>query len=113
MVKNGTLEATSKAALLTIAVPDPTFTLDGCTYEVIENTMNVFVKSFDDGNVSSVTIPAQVVFNDKTYNVTEIGEAAFENNTKITAVSLPNSIQVIHARAFKNCSNLSTMTTHD
>ena len=48
----------------------------------------------------SIEIPAQVTDGDgKTYDVTEIGAAAFES-TKITGITLPDSIVSIGNRAF-------------
>ena len=44
--------------------------------------------------------------------VTEIGEEAFMSKGMIS-ISLPNTITVFHVRAFKNCTNLSTMSNHD
>lgn len=42
-------------------------------------------------------------------NVTQIGEAAFEENTNITAVRLPLSIRNIKESAFYACANLETV----
>ena len=44
--------------------------------------------------------------------VTVIGESAFEGNTAITSVTLPNSITIIGKAAFKGCSNLNQMTCY-
>ena len=44
--------------------------------------------------------------------VIEIGEEAFMANLSIETVVLPNSITIIRARAFKNCSNLKEMKNH-
>ena len=61
-----------------------------------------------NGSDSNVTVDAE--YNGKT--VTEIGPSAFENNTIITSVKLPNSITIIGKRAFAGCTNLSSMTTY-
>lgn len=42
----------------------------------------------------------------KTMNVTHIGDAAFENCTNITSVSIPKYVANIERNAFKGCSNL-------
>ena len=102
--------ATSEAATLTVVISS--FEIDNVIYEVIASTTNVLVKSYN-GNAASVTIPTSVTKNGQTYNVTKIGAGAFEENTVITEVSLPNSIETIGERAFKNCTNLRNMTTHD
>ena len=45
------------------------------------------------------------------YPITTIGEGAFENNTSITSVTIPNTIRTIGKRAFQFCYNLKTVTT--
>ena len=52
-----------------------------------------------------------VTVNETYYNttVTRIGEAAFKNNTTITTVYLPDTVQVIEKQAFMGCTNLSSM----
>jgi hypothetical protein len=64
----------------------------------------VEVKSYD-GSAASVTIPQTV----EGYTVTAIGEGAFEGNTALVSIDLPDTIEVIGARAFKNCTSLTTM----
>jgi len=72
-------------------------------YTVKNNLAGVTVKQYK-GNASSVTVPG-------TYSgitITEIGAEAFMGKS-LTSIDLPDSIQVIGARAFKNCSSLSSM----
>ena len=78
-----------------------------------------------------VTIPAQVTFEDKTYNVTGIGNYAFRNsgltsitlpeglvsigkeaiyNTKITEITLPNSVTKLGESCISENANLKTIT---
>ena len=80
--------------------------IDGVTYEPI-TTSTCRVVSYA-GNASSLVIPSTV----EGMTVTEIGEQAFMDNTTLVSIDLPNSITVIRARAFKNCTSLSQMTTH-
>lgn len=54
----------------------------------------------------SVTIPATVEHENATYNVTLIGEHAFQNCTGLTAVTFPDNITEINKYAFYNCSNI-------
>ena len=80
--------------------------VDGVTYQQIDaNTCKV---TGYNGTASSLTIPATV----DGAQVVEIGEEAFMGNTTLTSIDLPNTIEVIRARAFKNCTSLSSMTTH-
>ena len=86
----------------------PGIVLDDVVYEIIEGTDNVRVKQYN-GTASSLTIPTTV----NGYAVKEIGEKAFENNTTLTSISLPNAITVIGKRAFAGCTALSSMNGHD
>ncbi|MGN0228067.1 MAG: leucine-rich repeat domain-containing protein [Paludibacteraceae bacterium] len=47
-----------------------------------------------------VEIPATVTYNDKTYNVVQISPYAFESQTQMTSITLPNSIKTIGDYAF-------------
>ena len=69
-------------------------------YEVVDSSI-VIVRYI--GNDQSVTVPATI--ND--LPVTGIGEGAFEGNTTLMSIDLPDSIMTIGSRAFANCTNLS------
>ncbi len=72
-------------------------------YGIKNNLAGVTVEEYK-GNDSAVTVPA-------TYSeiaVTEIGADAFTGKA-LTSIDLPDSIEVIGARAFKDCSNLKSM----
>ena len=56
-------------------------------------------------NETSAVVPEK--FNGMT--VTEIGEEAFMSKTNLVSIDLPDTITVIRARAFKNCTSLSDM----
>ena len=101
VVTNGT-GATVTSNVATLTVTD-TFVVDGITYKVTEGT-NVEVSAYS-GSSSSVTIPATV----NGYNVIRVGEAAFEGNTALTSIDLPDTIQTIGKRAFANCTNLASV----
>lgn len=57
------------------------------------------------GSDSEVIVPE--TFGDMP--VVEIGNGAFENNSVLTSIDLPDSVEVIGVRAFANCTNLSRM----
>lgn len=80
------------------------FERDGVFYEVIDTT-SARVKSYS-GASASVAVLGEI----EGYAVVEIGPGAFEGNQAIQSIDLPDSIAVIGARAFKNCSNLQSMT---
>ena len=89
------------------------FTIDDVTYEIIDSTHNVRVKLFSNDNSTTVSIPGMVKnpYDNDDYTVIEIGVSAFENKTSLASVTLPNSIEIIAARAFKGCTSLSMMNT--
>ena len=58
----------------------------------------------------SVSIPESVTYsNGYIYDVTAIGESAFENNDQLSAVVIPGSVLSIKNSAFKNCYSLSNV----
>ena len=57
------------------------------------------------GTASSLVIPETV----DGFTVTAVGASAFEGNTVLHEIDLPDTITAIGSRAFKNCSNLSSM----
>ena len=74
------------------------------TYRIIEDTNTVVVAAYA-GSSSSLTIPQEV----EGYTVTQIGESAFEGNTTLQSIDLPDTIVIIGKRAFAGCSSLSEM----
>ena len=97
------------------AIDSETFTFDSngrmveadngtFVYTIKNNLAGVTVKQYK-GSASSVTVPGSY----SQITVTEIGEEAFMGNSSLSSINLPNSIQVIGARAFKNCTNLKSM----
>lgn len=79
------------------------------------NTVEVANRIAYYGNNSSegyqyrgnVTIPYTITHKGTTYSVVRIGASAFEGNTLIGSVVMPNTISVIDYSAFKDCINLS------
>ena len=57
----------------------------------------------------NITIPATVEYENATYNVTLIGEHAFQNCTGLTAVTFPDDITEINKYAFYNCSRIKNL----
>ena len=43
-------------------------------------------------NITSISIPKTVIYNEKEYQVTSIGENAFRGNTGLTSVTIPNNV---------------------
>ena len=89
-----------------------------------ESKIKVSVAGYADekdgeGNVTTavtrtatLTIP-ECVGDDSWFVVTEVGEEAFMGEEDLVSITLPDTITVIRARAFKNCTNLSKMNTSE
>ena len=76
------------------------------TAKVTGNPKNYYGNSYS-GNV---VIPQSVTYHDIIYDVICIGYKAFYNCTKLTKISIPNSIAIIEGEAFCNCSELTKIS---
>ena len=77
-------------------------------YSVSEETDEVTITKYT-GSDTNVVIPSQI--DGKT--VTAIGNAAFRSQTKITSVTIPDSVKTIGNDAFNNCYKLTSVTIPD
>ena len=57
-----------------------------------------------------VDIPESVSVNGVSYPVTTVSDGAYQNNTNITSVTVPESVTNIGANAFNGCSNLGNVS---
>ena len=72
------------------------------TYEVAPTNNNYH-------NLQTANIPPQVSNNGITYNVTSIGESAFDDYDFLTSIVVPNSVTTIGDSAFYGCSSLTSI----
>lgn len=77
----------------------PYVEIDGVQFEITGTTAEIIGYV---GTATNLTIPEKV--NDAT--VIRVGEAAFEGNTTLTSIDLPDTITTIGRRAFANCTKL-------
>lgn len=87
------------------------FEVNGIYYYIIGDEAIVTYKGtsysqYNNEYSGSVTIPSTVTHNGLSYPVTTIGEAAFQNCTALTSVTIPNSVTSIDKEAFMNCTGL-------
>lgn len=83
------------------------------TYKVtnVENgKQTVTYQKPKDKNVASITIPATIVIEGKTYKVTAIADNTFKNNKKLKEAKLSPNIKTIGKNAFKGCKKLKKLT---
>ena len=72
------------------------------------------VKGINDPNYSgAINIPGTITFNEIDYNVTRIVQYAFKNCTNLTSVTLPNTLTNIEQYAFNGCSSLTAINIPD
>ena len=64
-------------------------------------------------NITEVTIPESVEYENQSYNVVAIGNSAFEGCRKLTSVNIPASIRNIGMYAFQCCEELASVTFND
>ncbi|CDF78750.1 hypothetical protein containing pectin lyase fold [Formosa agariphila KMM 3901] len=81
------------------------------TYNILGTTPNECqVTGFVSGQeIANAEIPETATNNSVSYNVVAVGENAFNGNTTITSVTLPNTVTIIESTAFGDCSNLGTI----
>ncbi len=88
------------------------FEVDGIYYNKNSDGTSVAVtyKMFEYQSYSaSVVIPSTVIFSNKTYDVTSIGNSAFYGCSGLTSVSIPEGVTSIEFDAFNGCSNLTSL----
>lgn len=92
--------------LANFVIGQETFQIENLTYKISSsNTVEVYDC---ETSATSVTIPESVIDtnNNTTYNVTSIGEKAFQYNYSLEQVEIPNSVTTIGNSAFHNCTKL-------
>ena len=82
------------------------FEVGNATYEVSGDEVSVIEGNNYSGDAE---ISSTVVINDQTYTVTSIADGAFQNNTNITSVTIPETVTSIGANAFDGCNKLASI----
>jgi hypothetical protein len=84
-------------------VTDITYTLSGSNATITGTRAGAVT-------TTTVTIPSTITYLGTTYNVTSIGNNAFQNYTKIVIITIPNNVITIGTSAFSGCSKLESIT---
>lgn len=89
----------------------------GIAYNLDYKSASVTYYSTTDYNGISyqgnINIPDSIIYEGVTYAVVAIESKAFINCTKLTSITIPASIRVIHDEAFTGCISLSTLHIND
>ena len=96
------------ALLATTALWAQSFTYEGLKYELYHGNVSVTRGNYSE--LTSVNIPSTITYQGKDYRVTSIGIAAFLNCTRLTSITIPNSVTSIESRAFDGCLGLTSIT---
>ena len=88
------------------------FFVDGIHYYLPKAGTNVEVMSGPNYK-GAVTIPSTVIFNGTIYDVTVIGQFAFDGCNELTSITIPSSITRMSAYAFEGCSSLTAVHISD
>lgn len=85
------------------------YTISGNEYKISKPGAEVILVKTSK-TTKNVTVPAQIYAQGITYKVTSIGAKAFNNNKKLTKVTIGTNIVKINSNAFFNCKNLKAVT---
>ena len=80
-------------------------------YNLNTTDMSAEVTHGDDTEslTGEVVIPSSVQYNEESYTVTAIGDAAFMECENVTSITIPNSVTIIGGMAFEGCPNLTSI----
>ena len=81
------------------ALAADSFTVDGLTYSVNNDGTSVTLTDADASRSGEITVPETVTNGAKSYAVTKIGARAFYQKTKMTGVTLPESLVGVSFRS--------------
>ena len=91
------------------------FEVDGIYYKIlstVDKTVEVTYKGnsyYSNEYTGNVVIPESVIYNEKNYSVTSIGDHAFYGCSGLTSVEIPNSVTSIGWYAFEYCPGLTSI----
>lgn len=82
-------------------------TCENCYAHIYHNSTEL--TSFDTSTSGDVLVPLKI---DQEF-VKTIGASAFKGSTRITSITLPDSVNKISSKAFENCTSLKKIILHD
>lgn len=90
------------------------YEVDGVTYQVTNPLSNgwgnVTLVAPVDKNIEKVDIAKEVVINGRDYQITKIGDKAFEGCNKLKKVTIGKEVKTIGKQAFENCAKLKSVS---
>ena len=86
------------------------FWVDSLQYEVTSTSPAEVEVYYANSSITTAIIPAIVTYQGTTYDVTAIGNDAFEYCDSLTSIDIPNSVTSIGGYAFRFCDGLTSVT---
>ena len=84
--------------------------IGGINYYIVTKAQIAEVRAKSPKYSGNIVIPPTVEYEGVTYNVTGIGNSAFQYCTRLISITIPNSISSIGYEAFSGCSGLTSIT---
>ena len=101
------MQVCARGVLVAQTEPVRTVTIDGIIYANDSYNHNWSVKSLADGVIKThIVIPDSILVDGVKNRVYSVSSGAFEGNTDIQTVILPDSLRFLSSMAFRNCTNL-------
>ena len=92
------------------ALPDGEFQVGDLMYKASENGNGLTVCGPVNRAATEIYIPSQIKYGKYTYEVTSIGDFAFDGCSSLTSITIPNSVTSIGEGAFARCGSLTSVT---
>lgn len=89
------------------------FKVGNLNYVTNSDKTTVYVAHQSETLSGDLEIPESVTFDNKTYDVTAIGESAFAGYSTLTSVKMLSSVTKIGSKAFSGCTGLTTVEISD
>lgn len=86
---------------------------NGDTYYNTKYKTNPPYATYTHWDIDTANIPATIEYYGEIYDVTGIGEHAFEQCDSLRSITIPSSVTSIEYRAFKSCKNLTAVHITD
>lgn len=85
---------------------------DGLIFTIDKENMEAEVVALLN-STDKIVIPASIEFAGETYSVTSIGNNAFKNCSNLSSITIPPTLKRVKTGAFKNCTSLSKVIVTD
>ena len=98
------------AIVASIETMSPSVKIGDLYYMLNETQLTAEVTSGNYSGLTTVNIPSSVIYENKTYSVTSVGDKALFECVSLTSANIPNSVTNIGKKAFHGCISLLSIT---